>query len=74
MPIYGYTCKSCGREFEALVRSSETPACPSCGGEKLDQKLSLIAAPSKHGSEARDSHAPLCDGAGTCGMCCGACD
>ncbi len=69
MPIYGYACKSCGREFETLVRSSDTPACPSCGGEDLDQKLSLIAAPAKHGGEAT-----VCEGAGTCGMCCGACD
>jgi len=68
MPIYGYACKSCGREFETLVRSSDTPACPSCGGEELDQKLSLIAAPVKHGSDAHMS-APMCEGGASCGMC-----
>jgi putative FmdB family regulatory protein len=33
MPIYEYLCKSCGSEFETLVRASETPACAcgSCG-------------------------------------------
>jgi hypothetical protein len=25
MPIYEYTCKGCGEEFETLVRSSTTP-------------------------------------------------
>ena len=30
MPIYGYDCNKCGHEFETLVRSSETPSCPSC--------------------------------------------
>ena len=66
MPIYGYACKTCDHEFETLVRSSETPACPSCGGEKLEQKLSLIAAPAKHGAEA-----PMCEGGGgSCGVRC----
>jgi putative FmdB family regulatory protein len=73
MPIYGYACKSCGHEFETLVRASDTPACPSCAGENLDQKLSLIAMPAKHGRDA-----PVCEGGpaggSPCGMCCGACD
>jgi len=72
MPIYGFACKSCGHEFETLVRASDTPACPSCAGEDLDQKLSLIAAPAKHGREA-----PVCEGGRpgvSCGMCCGTCD
>ncbi len=71
MPIYGYVCKSCGREFEMLVRSSDTPACPACDSKDLDQKLSLIAAPAKQGPEA-----PICEraAAGACGMCCGACE
>jgi len=68
MPIYGYACKSCGREFETLVRSSDTPACPSCGGEKLDQKLSLIATPAKHGHDVAMS-APMCEGGGACATC-----
>lgn len=67
MPIYGFACKSCGRAFETLVRGSETPACPSCGGEDLDQQLSLIASPAKHGHEG-----PVCEGGrAPCGMCCG---
>jgi putative FmdB family regulatory protein len=37
MPIYDYTCKGCGHEFEALVRSAQQPACPSCRGTELDR-------------------------------------
>jgi putative FmdB family regulatory protein len=67
MPIYGYSCKTCQRTFETLVRSGDVPACPSCGSEDLAQQLSLIAAPAKHGAEA-----PMCEGgSGSCGMCCG---
>ena len=49
MPIYSYACRDCGEEFQTLVRSGETPACPSCESEKLDQQLSLIASPNKGG-------------------------
>lgn len=46
MPIYGFQCKSCGAEFETLVRASDKkPACPSCKSTKLDQQLSRIARP-----------------------------
>ena len=31
MPIYEYACKSCGHEFEELIRGNEQPACPACG-------------------------------------------
>jgi len=49
MPIYSYACRECGEAFQTLVRSGETPACPSCESEKLDQQLSLIASPHKGG-------------------------
>ena len=34
MPLYGYRCQSCEREFEVLQRMSDPPqaACPDCGG------------------------------------------
>ena len=41
MPIYEYTCKSCGHEFEALVRKGKTPACASCGAADLERRFSL---------------------------------
>lgn len=70
MPLYGYECKACGREFETLVRSSETPSCPSCESTDLTRQLSLIAAPAK----SVGGDAPMCDGAGGCGMCPGMLD
>jgi putative FmdB family regulatory protein len=39
MPIFEYACRACGKEFEALVRSSDTPQCP-CGSTDLQKKLS----------------------------------
>jgi putative FmdB family regulatory protein len=41
MPIYEYVCEACGHEFEKLVRAGKTPACPSCGAEKLQRLFSL---------------------------------
>lgn len=67
MPIYGFACRACGDRFETLVRSSDTPACPSCGGVELDQQLSLIARPAKGGpAEA----APCGVEGAACGTCC----
>lgn len=43
MPIYEYACKSCGREFETLVRPGDTPACPACAATDLERQLSLPA-------------------------------
>ena len=41
MPIYEYECKGCGHQFEALVRKSDAPECPSCKSTDLDRLLSL---------------------------------
>ena len=61
MPIYEYHCRGCGRDFETLVRNSETPACTHCSGEDLEKKLSVFAAP---GSEPE-----MAPGVGACGTC-----
>ncbi len=45
MPLFEYSCDSCGTEFETLVRgSSPAPECPSCHGSRLQKKLSAFAA------------------------------
>jgi len=33
MPIYEYSCKSCGKQFECMQKISEPPVapCPKCG-------------------------------------------
>lgn len=47
MPIFEYTCRSCGQDFEALVRSGSTPACPKCAATDLER---LISSPAVHSS------------------------
>ena len=46
MPIYEYSCKACGHQFEALVRKDATPACPSCESADLERLMSLPAVQS----------------------------
>ncbi|MFG1300417.1 zinc ribbon domain-containing protein [Xanthobacter sp. V3C-3] len=47
MPLYSYHCSDCDNAFEILVGSSETPVCPACGSDKLDQLMSRIAPDQK---------------------------
>ena len=70
MPLYAYACRDCGDEFETLVMSGETTACPACASEKLDQQISLIARPSR-GGEAGAGFAGCAGDAA--GVCCGGC-
>lgn len=66
MPLYAYSCNSCDKEFETLVRSDDTPACPACGSVELTRQLSLIAKPAS-GGEAEPACASL---GGGCGASC----
>ena len=43
MPIFEYSCKSCGHQFETLVRSGSTPSCPACASAELERLTSLPA-------------------------------
>ena len=48
MPIYEYSCRQCGNEFELLIlKSSGVPACPSCQSAELEQLLSGFAVSSQ---------------------------
>jgi len=42
MPIYEYTCASCGHEFEAMQKMSDPPLvdCPECGKPDLKKRVS----------------------------------
>lgn len=68
MPIFAYRCRACGKQFQTLVRSGETPVCEACHSADLDQQLSLIAMPSK-GGEAGTG--PTARSAGMDGCACG---
>jgi putative FmdB family regulatory protein len=66
MPIYEYSCLSCGRNFQLLVlnkRDVESAVCPSCGAGELKR---LISRTSYHRSErdrleSFDPAQPQCD-------------
>lgn len=47
MPLYTYRCTGCDAAFETLVRSTDTPACPSCGSEALERLVSMPALEGK---------------------------
>jgi putative FmdB family regulatory protein len=58
MPIYDYQCRTCGHEFEGLVRPQDPPvACPSCRSADLERLLSGFAVSSaeKRAASALDS-------------------
>ena len=58
MPLYDFHCRSCGNEFEALVRAQDAPpTCPSCRGTDLERLLSAFSVSSaeKTAAAALDS-------------------
>ena len=60
MPIYEYACRTCGNEFETLVRaSSPAPECPSCNSADLQKKISTFSANSRSAFGAVSSSASL---------------
>ena len=42
MPLFAYSCSTCGVESELLVRGDEVPHCPSCDAVDLEKQLSHI--------------------------------
>jgi putative FmdB family regulatory protein len=47
VPIYEYSCRRCGHEFETLVRPGTSPGCPACNSQDLQRLLSLPAIKSE---------------------------
>ncbi len=48
MPIFEYSCRACGDQFEVLVRpGSGEPACPKCQSQDLEKLLSIPAVQSE---------------------------
>ncbi len=45
MPLYDYRCNDCNKTFELLIKLSESPVCPVCGGQNLEKRVSLPAPP-----------------------------
>ena len=67
MPLYEYTCRSCGSRFEALVPvSAGAPPCASCGAPNVRREISLFAKPAGSGGPSGASGC-ACGGACACG-------
>jgi putative FmdB family regulatory protein len=47
MPLYSYHCGKCEKDVELLISSDDTPACPTCGGRKLQRLVSRTAPEGK---------------------------
>jgi len=69
MPIFEYACRSCGHEFETLVRGADTPACERCASMELEKKLSVFAAQSNGGEPAAAAPCGTCGHPGGPGSC-----
>jgi putative FmdB family regulatory protein len=73
MPIYEYACRTCGNEFETLVRSGVAPDCPSCRSTDLAKKLSVFATAQSAPDAFAGAVHPCAscghpDGPGSCGV------
>ncbi|MCH2461167.1 MAG: zinc ribbon domain-containing protein, partial [Gemmatimonadetes bacterium] len=57
--MYEYSCKACSASFEALVRGSEEPVCPSCDSNQLERAISIpsVQSESTHGLAMRAAKA-----------------
>ena len=44
MPIYEYSCKKCGKQFEVLIRKrgDEPGKCPGCGARDIKKAFSTF--------------------------------
>ncbi len=62
MPIFEYRCASCGAEFEKLMRSGDTPECPSCHSAKLNKKISVFATATQGSSPSSLPESCACCG------------
>lgn len=75
MPLFEFHCKSCGRDAEVLVRSSDWKGttCPACGSTQLVKKLSVFVASSNASNSASSSPMPCGMPPGAGGCCGGTC-
>ncbi|HIE10604.1 MAG TPA: zinc ribbon domain-containing protein [Kiritimatiellae bacterium] len=41
MPLFEFTCRKCGRNFELLLRlPGPKPRCPECGSSRVERQFS----------------------------------
>ena len=64
MPIYEYSCRACGKEFERYIATQSTAVdCPRCESTRVTRRLSLVTLRPQGGLAST--------GAGMGGGCCG---
>ena len=72
MPLYEYSCRTCGEKVELLIRGSEQPVCPHCQGTHLEKLLSVVAGHVAHGggdaAAAGGCGRPQCGTGGCAGL------
>jgi len=45
MPLYDFTCRACGEQFEARGSPGESVPCARCGSAEVERLLSGFAGP-----------------------------
>lgn len=70
MPLYEFECGKCQTVFEELVKSgNDMLHCPSCGGEKVEKKMSTFSG--RMGQGKAPERSSCADGSccmGSCGL------
>ena len=59
MPMYEYRCQKCEKDFEVLVKFSESEKeqpCPDCKSEETKKKISQTSFSLKGGGWASDGY------------------
>ena len=71
MPIFEYSCQSCGHRFEHLTRADREATCPACDGKALSKHLSTFAVGANGGSRTGVRAAEALEAAqgSPCGSC-----
>ena len=67
MPIYEYSCRECGAEFEKFVGGSLAVACPSCQSDRVMRLMSVVGVK----TTGRFASSPGGAQGGCCGGGCG---
>jgi len=71
MPMYEYSCRSCGNEFEELVfKDDEQVRCPGCSSLETEKLLSCCRFKTAGGSTPHRMAMPAAGG-GKCSGCSG---
>jgi putative FmdB family regulatory protein len=52
VPLFEYTCRKCGHQFEALVFGARTPDCPKCKSQDLEKRVSPVGFAGVGGSSS----------------------